>query len=70
MMFRKPDDPGRLQPAAHGSSRFHDSLAVDDGARVRRTDWRALARAAAQRLMPAMVLVAAALLGLAAVAIA
>jgi hypothetical protein len=71
MMFRKLPSPGRLQPAANdNNSRFCDGPAVDGAQRARSVDWRDAARALARRLMPVMVLVAAAVLGLAAVAIA
>ena len=70
MMFRKLTSPGRLQPAANDNSRFRDGPAVDGTGRDRSVDWRDAGRDLARRLMPAMVLVAAALLGLAAVAIA
>ncbi len=59
MIFRKPGSRFGLQPAA-GVSRL--SCAP--------SDWRDTARELARRLMPAMVLVLAAVLGLAAVAIA
>lgn len=70
MMFRKLTSPGRLQAAENDNSRFGDSPVIDGTRRARRADWRDAARALARRAMPVMVLVAAAVLGLAAVAIA